>query len=91
MDRLITFPSVHQALRGERSLGQAGVRFRGLPTPRIIDRSCGQALLFAAVEEAVVLGIFAKQSVEWGALFAVERTGETTTYQLVAAREERHE
>ncbi|WP_371381824.1 DUF3343 domain-containing protein [Sporomusa aerivorans] len=47
-DRLISFESVHQAVKAEKVLDRQGIAVAALPTPREIAISCGQCLLFVA-------------------------------------------
>lgn len=42
---LITFPSVHYAIRAEKELRDRGIEVKTIPTPREISASCGLCLL----------------------------------------------
>ena len=42
---MITFPSVHYAIRAEKALRDRGIESRTIPTPRDISASCGLSLL----------------------------------------------
>jgi hypothetical protein len=68
-DRLLSFASVHHAIRGERLLKAVEVEVVALPTPREIDISCGQCLLFNSVNEERVLSELMKEHVQWSKLF----------------------
>ena len=68
-DRLLSFASVHHALRAEKLLAAAGIRLAAVPTPREVDISCGQCLLFAAIHEQAVLELLAANRVRWAKLF----------------------
>lgn len=78
-DRLISFTSVHQAIHGERVLSNENVQYIAIPTPREIDISCGQCILFKAMEQDKVLKNFAQQEVVWNKLFS--RNGEYRLYK----------
>ncbi len=68
-DRLLSFLSVHHAIRAEKILLEIGISVTFLPTPREIDISCGQCLLFAAIDEKLVMGTLHKQEAQWSRLF----------------------
>ena len=71
-DRLISFASVHQAIKAETLLARAGLAVTPLPTPREISVSCGQCLLFAAKDQNQVLAILELHGVVWSKLFSRE-------------------
>ncbi|BBB90609.1 MAG TPA: DUF3343 domain-containing protein [Methylomusa anaerophila] len=68
-DWLISFASVHQAIKAEKILVQAGIKVTAMPTPREIDISCGQCLLIAAGDEAAAFKLFAAGQVRWAKLY----------------------
>ena len=68
-DRLLSFASVHHSIRGEKLLLAAGIMVVTLPTPREIDVSCGQCLLFTAMDQQKVLLILSDHQVLWSKLF----------------------
>jgi len=68
-DRLLSFASVHHAIRGEKLLLAAGIIVVIVPTPREIDISCGQCLLFAANDQQRTLMILHDRKVQWNKLF----------------------
>lgn len=68
-DRLMSFASVHHEIRAERLLLAAGMTVMALPTPREIDISCGQCLLFEAVDEDMLVKILQDHHVIWSKLF----------------------
>ena len=57
------FDSTSQVMRGERVLGQAGVRVKMSPTPRQISSDCGMALRFDREEAERVATILSENSV----------------------------
>lgn len=68
-DRLLTFRSVHDAIRAETLLGRAGLGVESVPTPRDIDMSCGQSLTFAAADQPAVLAVLAGSAARWNKLY----------------------
>jgi len=68
-DRLLSFASVHHAIRAEKLLLAAGVIVVALPTPREIDISCGQCLLFVATDQQRTLITLQDHHVQWSKLF----------------------
>jgi hypothetical protein len=57
------FDSTSQVMRGEKVLGQAGVRVKMIPTPRQISSDCGMALRFDREESDRVVSILSDNSV----------------------------
>ena len=57
------FDSTSQVMRGEKLLGQAGVRVKMIPTPRQISSDCGLALRFDREEADRVVTILSENSV----------------------------
>lgn len=54
-DRLLTFESVHGALKAERAIRKAGFKADAISVPRHLSGDCGIALKFdGAIEESVV-------------------------------------
>lgn len=74
-DRLISFASVHHAIRAERLLTDAAIKVMALPTPREISISCGQCLLFKADCQEEALAILQKAGVHWSKLFSRDVSG----------------
>jgi hypothetical protein len=68
-DRLLSFGSVHHAMRAEKLLVAAGIKIDDLPTPREINISCGECLLFMATDQEQVMEILASHQVCWTKLF----------------------
>lgn len=69
-DRLLSFGSVHHAIRAEKLLLAADIKVDALPTPREIDISCGECLLFVATDYVRAMKILADHGVCWTKLFA---------------------
>jgi hypothetical protein len=54
-DRIVTFESVHGALKAERAIRAAGLKADAISVPRRLSSDCGIALRFdAANEESIV-------------------------------------
>jgi len=68
-DGLLSFDSVHHAIRAEKLLLAAQIIIVSLPTPREIDISCGQCLLFAVKDQEKVRKILNDQQVKWKKIF----------------------
>jgi len=68
-DRLLSFSSVHHSIRAEQLLVAGGISVVALPTPREIDISCGQCLLFVATDQERVFVTLQKHHVQWSKLF----------------------
>lgn len=43
---VVTFESTHHAIRGEKILENANLKFKTIPTPREITSSCGLSIRF---------------------------------------------
>jgi hypothetical protein len=57
------FDSSSQVMRGEKLLGQAGVRVKMIPTPRQLSSDCGMALRFDREESDRVVTILSENRV----------------------------
>ncbi len=68
-ERLITFISVHDAVRAEHLLTDAGITVAARPTPREIDLSCGHSLLLAAADQDAALAVLADGGARWSKLY----------------------
>lgn len=68
-DRLLSFVSVHHAIRAEKILLAAGIAVVALPVPREIDISCGQCLLFEADNQQRVFITVQDHKLQWSKLF----------------------
>ncbi|HWR44072.1 DUF3343 domain-containing protein [Sporomusa sp.] len=73
----MSFASIHQAIKAEKILAQNGIPSYALPTPREIDISCGQCLLFAAKQQDTLLSLFAATKVRWSKLFSRTSAGDS--------------
>lgn len=85
MNRLITFSSVHQAIKAERVLCSAGVVAKFRPTPRELSVSCGQSVLFDSVDEKAVIELFSERAVIWNNLFEMTEVEGENTYARIGS------
>jgi len=83
-DRLLSFLSVHHAIRAEKLLLAAGIIIVALPTPREIDISCGQCLLFVANDQQRVLTALQNHQVQWSKLY--KRTIQDRVYEELESK-----
>ena len=83
-DRLVSFSSVHHEIRAEKLLLAAGISVIALPTPREIDISCGQCLLFKAVDQHNLVKILHDHHVQWSKLF--KRNAHDRVYEEIESR-----
>jgi hypothetical protein len=87
-NRLISFVSVHHALRAEKVLAAEGILAVALPTPREISVSCGQCVLLKDTDIENVLEVFRRENVEWSKLFT--RDVAHKIYEKIADFEVQH-
>ncbi|MEG6584397.1 DUF3343 domain-containing protein [Dendrosporobacter sp. 1207_IL3150] len=80
-DHLVTFSSVHHAIRTEKLLENAGIRVAAIPTPREISVSCGQCLLFKSQDKLKVFEVIQQNDILWSKLFSRQAGG---SYILLA-------
>lgn len=75
-DRILTFLSVHHAIRAEVLLQRKGIDTILVPTPREIDVSCGQCLLFSAVHTDEIFALLEEKELQWSKFFACPKPNE---------------
>lgn len=68
-NRLLSFASIHHAIRGEKLILAAGIKVVALPTPREIGISCGECLLFMESDQQEIMDTLAIHEVYWTKLF----------------------
>jgi N-acyl-L-homoserine lactone synthetase len=61
---IVTFFTVHQALRAEKVLMEAGFKITMIPVPREISSDCGVALAFECEEETRVKEVLDSNTVK---------------------------
>jgi hypothetical protein len=71
-DRLIAFESIHQALRAEKTLLKAGLRFELVPTPREISASCGQSIALSAADLSDAIEIISREIINYRGVYAAD-------------------
>ena len=71
-ERLLSFGSVHHSIRAEKLLLAAKIKVDALPTPREIDISCGECLLFMAADQKQAIDILDSHGVCWTKLFTCD-------------------
>lgn len=64
LDCLVTLVSVHDALLAERELGQRNIRI--VPTPQVLELSCGQSLLCVLDEAEEIRALLERAGVRCG-------------------------
>jgi hypothetical protein len=72
---IITFLTVHQALKAEKVLLKNGFAITMIPVPREISSDCGVALKFECEEEARVAKILESNMVKIESMHHLERKG----------------
>jgi len=72
---IITFFTVHQALRAEKVLIAEGFKISMIPVPREISSDCGVALKFECEEETRVAKILESNMVKIESIHHLERKG----------------
>jgi hypothetical protein len=80
-DRVLTFRSVHDAMRAEKLFEAVGLPVIAAPTPREISLSCGQSLLLTAADEAAAMDALAGAGASWQKLY--RREAAARVYELL--------
>lgn len=63
--RLLTFDSVHQALKAERALRVAEFNVTAVNVPRRLSSDCGIALEFEVTEEEKIITVLQSNGVDY--------------------------
>ena len=87
MDRMITFVSVHHSIQAEQKILEQNLRVEAIPTPRQVEVSCGQALLFQSKNEGDIFRILHEKKIRWSKLFRREMGGQL--YEQIGDYEDR--
>ncbi|WP_424910913.1 DUF3343 domain-containing protein [Thermovenabulum sp.] len=66
---MITFPSVHHALKFESKLKGTGINFQLVPVPREISSSCGVAAKVEGMIESEICDFIEKNRIEYDAVY----------------------
>jgi len=72
---IISFFTVHQALRAEKVLMESGFKISMIPVPRQISSDCGVALKFECEEEEKVKKVLDNNMVKIESIHHLERKG----------------
>lgn len=73
---MITFPSVHHALRFESRMKGTGISFQLVPVPREISSSCGVAARVKFAEEGVLIDTVDNLQLEYDSIYIYDRPKE---------------
>lgn len=73
---MITFPSVHHALRFESKMKETGISFQLVPVPREISSSCGVAARVDFVEEDTLVDTVDNLKLEYDSIYIYDRPKE---------------
>lgn len=68
--RLLTFDSVHQALKAERALRGAGFNVVAVNVPRRLSSDCGIALKFDAAVETEIIKVMTKDNITYKGIYS---------------------
>ncbi|TYP58838.1 DUF3343 domain-containing protein [Thermosediminibacter litoriperuensis] len=69
---MITFPSVHHALRFESRMKGTGISFQLVPVPREISSSCGVAAKVTNTVERTLIDAVEKTGIEFDSIYLYE-------------------
>lgn len=70
--RIVTFESVHGALKAEKAIRQAGLTADAISVPRRLSSDCGIALRFGASDEKAVTEELGKQDIAYRGIYDYE-------------------
>jgi hypothetical protein len=73
---MITFPSVHHALRFESRMKETGISFQLVPVPREISSSCGVAARVNFVKESVLIDAVNNLQLDYDSIYIYNRPKE---------------
>ncbi len=71
--KVVTFYSTSHALRAEKILKQAAIKFWAIPTPRYLSSNCGIAFKFAATDAERVGENLKQAKVEYEGIYPLEK------------------
>ncbi len=72
MSLIVTFVTVHQALKCESALGADGMSVRVMPVPRRLSSSCGLCAEVTDVEGARLCGLLGEHGIEYEAVYSMK-------------------
>ena len=88
MNRLITFMSVHQAIKAELLFEKLGYAVRFRPTPRALSVSCGQSMLFEDASEPLIIAQLRDDNIVWNNLFEIHDAKGSVSYARIGGYED---
>ncbi len=68
-DRIVTFESVHGALKAERAIREANLQAEAISVPRHLSSDCGIALRFDASDEKAVTERLAEKDISYRGIY----------------------
>lgn len=68
-DKILTFESVHGALKAERAVREAGLQADAISVPRQLSSDCGIALKFADSIENSVVNIMRDNDIKYKGIY----------------------
>ena len=68
--KIITFDSVHHALKAERVLRDAGLNVAAVNVPRRLSSDCGIALKFDAAVETQIIKVITKDKIAYKGIYS---------------------
>lgn len=69
--KIVTFASVHQALRAEKVLREQGIPISVINTPREVSSDCGISLSFAEMLEPRVIKALQARAVQYRGVYSL--------------------
>lgn len=76
MSKLVmTFNSVHEALRAEKIIRKGGIEAKVINTPRAFSSDCGISLVFVEADKGRVLGAMMESKAGHKSVYAYEEEG----------------
>ncbi|OPZ65132.1 MAG: hypothetical protein BWY85_00777 [Firmicutes bacterium ADurb.Bin506] len=85
MSPIVTFATVHQALKCENVLGTDGVGVRLMPVPRRLSSSCGLCAEIAGLDATALCARLEAAGIEYEAVY---RMGDKGPPELVASMDD---
>nr|PZN04397.1 MAG: hypothetical protein DIU66_04975 [Bacillota bacterium] len=73
---MVTFPSVHHALRFESAVKPTGISFQLVPVPREISSSCGVAAMVKSADRKALQDIIHNLQIEFDSIYLYKQPKE---------------
>ncbi len=71
-DRIVTFESVHGALKAEKAIREAGLKADAISVPRRLSSDCGIALRFDVGDEGAVTKELSQHNISFRGIYDYE-------------------